>query len=285
MIRDIKEYDRLDGGIVFDDDRIRLEKEVTPKPQYETLEQLKYPGFNAKVLSRLFWPQLQDESFRIPEEIAAIQKAYEEGFEREQSNRKLTWLQSQGLAIVELALEDRLIRVEGVHTWQAAVIYAFHSENDGPTVEKTIQGLMDELEMSEPLVRSALKFWVNKLVLHESSPSTFRVLETLNQDDRLRSKNAAAGPATSSSVGDIVDSADAGMDGPGIHGPKEQMYWQFVQGMLKNGAKPLMQIAMTLKMLIAEGFPYGNEELKGFLDGKVSEGKLEVKGGKYKLKK
>jgi anaphase-promoting complex subunit 2 len=66
-----------------------------------------------------------------------------------------------------------------------------------------------------------------------------------------------------------------------------QMYWQFIQGMLTNSSSqmPLQQIAMMLKMLIVEGFPYSNEELQEFLGGKVASGELEVSGGKYKLKR
>jgi anaphase-promoting complex subunit 2 len=34
-----------------------------------------------------------------------------------------------------------------------------------------------------------------------------------------------------------------------------------------------------------EGFPYSNEELAGFLGGKVEQGGLELVGGKYRLRK
>ena len=63
------------------------------------------------------------------------------------------------------------------------------------------------------------------------------------------------------------------------------MYWQFIVGMLTNSspAMPLGQIAMMMKMLIAEGFPWSNEELQEFLGEKVAAGELEITGGKYKL--
>lgn len=68
---------------------------------------------------------------------------------------------------------------------------------------------------------------------------------------------------------------------------KRQVYWQFVVGMLTNSgpAMPLGQIAMMMKMLIADGFPWSNEELQEFLGEKIAEGELELAGGKYKLVK
>lgn len=279
MIRDIEEYSRLDSTIVSKE-QFKFDKQPRQKLHYEPLTKFSTSGFNAKVLSRLFWPELEDETFRVPKEITMIQRKYEEGFEKEQSNRKLTWLQSQGLVVVELELEDRLIREEGIYTWQATVIYAFQSE-DGEPVERSIDDLVLELEMSEALVRSACRFWVEKLVLQEVAQDTYKVLEKLDTADRLRSQAARGGPAPRNG-GEDKSSAAKGMEGP-----KAEMYWSFVLGMLKNGGKQMavVQIAMMLKVLIAEGFPFSNEELKGFLDGKVGEGRLEVKGGKYKLKK
>jgi anaphase-promoting complex subunit 2 len=140
--------------------------------------------------------------------------------------------------------------------------------------------------MEETLVRSALKFWVNKLVLHEISPNTFAVLETLNQEDRERSNAQAAASAASGTHDESLD--DVGLAGnDGIGKEKMGMYWQFIQSMLTNSSSqmPLQQIAMMLKVLIVDGFPYSNEELQELLERKVVEGKLELVGGKYKLKK
>jgi len=172
-----------------------------------------------------------------------------------------------------------------VHTWQATVIWAFQTEEGSDaSVNRTVEQLVQHLRMEELLVRSALKFWVNKLVLHEVSPNTFTVLETLNQEDRARSNAHAAASAASGGHDESVD--DTATSNDGIGKEKMAMYWQFIQGMLtNNGQMPLQRIAMMLKMLIMDGFPYSNEELQEFLGGKVNEGVLEVVGGKYKLKK
>jgi anaphase-promoting complex subunit 2 len=120
--------------------------------------------------------------------------------------------------------------------------------------------------------------------LHEISPSTFAVLETLNQEDRARS-NAQAAASSSAANNDHGEDESKQIKKDGIQGEKEGMYWQFIQGMLKNASSqmPLQQIVMMLKMLIVEGFPYSNEELREFLARKVAEEELELVGGKYKL--
>ena len=68
---------------------------------------------------------------------------------------------------------------------------------------------------------------------------------------------------------------------------KRQVYWQFIVGMLTNSSPtmPLGQISMMMKMLIADGFPWSNEELQEFLGEKIADGELEIVGGKYKLVK
>jgi anaphase-promoting complex subunit 2 len=279
MLKDIQDSGRVNAIIRrnqqldLNDREVEAASEVNPEG----------PSLHAKILSRLFWPQLHDENYRIPDDVADLQKLYEQGFESLKSSRKLTWLHALGQATVELELEDRTV-VEEVHTWQATVIWAFESENDGrgTAIQRSVDQLVESLDMDEALVRSALKFWVDKLVLQEVSKDVYSVLETLNQEERSRSNaQAAAGPSRS------VDEDKSLTMNEGITTEKMQVYWQFIQGMLKNSSSqmPLQQIAMMLKMLIADGFPYSNEELQEFLGWKVQTGELEVTGGKYRLRK
>jgi anaphase-promoting complex subunit 2 len=66
---------------------------------------------------------------------------------------------------------------------------------------------------------------------------------------------------------------------------KMNLHWQFIVGMLTNqGPMPLQNIVMMLKIVVPGGFPFSNEELREFLGGMVSRGKLEVvSGGSYKI--
>lgn len=297
MLKDIQDSGRLNSAIRRNQKLEPSDEEINIAHDnfdvhhagYMVPEGMLKPSLHAKILSRLYWPQLQDVSYRIPDEIGKLQGLYEAGFETLKAARKLTWLHSLGQATVELELADRKI-TEEVHTWQAVVIWDFQSdeasdEAGDDSVRKTVAQLVEHLEMDETLVRSALKFWVNKLVLQEVEKDVFSVLETLNQEDRERSNAQAAASAAAAPDDGMDDAAHAGDDG--ITAEKGQMYWQFIQGMLKNSSSqmPLQQIAMMLKMLIADGFPYSNEELQVFLGSKVTEGELEFAGGKYRLKR
>jgi len=296
MLKDIQDSGRVDGVIRRNQQLDPNEQELNVAKTHPEIsevnsispEGLLKPSLHAKILSRLFWPQLHDESYRVPDDIVELQKRYEQGFETLKAARKLTWLHALGQATVELELTDRTV-IEDVHTWQATVIWAFQSDVPGDTsLQRSVSELTTHLEMDETLVRSALNFWVGRLVLHEISPNVFAVLETLNQEERARSLNAqaAAAAAASNEENNGDEGALRGNDG-GISKEKVKIYWQFIQGMLTNSMPqmPLQQIAMMLKMLLPEGFPHSNEELQDILGRKVEEGELELVGGKYKLKK
>jgi anaphase-promoting complex subunit 2 len=293
MLKDIQDSGRVNGVIRRHQKLDPTDEEINiahanfdiVSSGYMMPEGMLKPSLHAKILSRLFWPQLHDETYRIPDEVAKLHERYELGFESLKASRKLTWLHALGQATVELELTDRTI-TEEVHTWQATVIWAFQeSKSDDTIVKRSVQDLVQTLEMDEALVRSALKFWVNKLVLQEIKKDSFSVLETLNQEDRARSNAQAA--ANSAAAPD--DSADetALMTNDGITTEERQVYWQFIQGMLKNASSQMLlqQIAMMLKMLVPDGFPYSNEELQELLGLKVAKGELEFVGGKYRLNK
>lgn len=64
------------------------------------------PDLHAKILSHLFWPTLQDQTFKVPTQILVQQHLYEKGFSALKQSRKLTWLNALGQ--VELSLNSRI---------------------------------------------------------------------------------------------------------------------------------------------------------------------------------
>lgn len=271
MLRDILDSRRVDTGI-RSDQGLNVIKESQPFPELHT-----------RILSHMFWPSLHSESFSIPPEIESLQSRYSAGFEILKQSRKLAWLNALGQVTVEIDLEDRRI-TEEVQTWQASVIYAFQSADPFNPVAKSVRELMQELSMSEPLVRNALTFWVGKLVLKEISPSIYSVLETLSgsetgEDGMAQSTIAAAADAAST-----VTTASAVLSEEGVSKESMALFWQYSVGMLTNqGPMPLQQIVTYLGVFVPGGFPFGNETMKEFLDEMVHEGKLEFVGGNYKI--
>ena len=246
------------------------------------------PELHAKILSHFFWPDIQEQEFKVPDDILQLQQRYAGGFESLKQSRKLTWLNGMGQVTVELDLEDRVF-VDEVATWQATVIDAFHSPSNDP-VTKSIEQLSHDLGMTAPLVRSACLFWVSKRILTEVHRDTFRVLETLPSDDDPghamdEHEDAAADTADARAAADAAEAAAAKESAEAAALEKMHVHWQFIVGMLTNqGAMPLSQIVMMLKMAVPGGFPFSHEELREFLAGMVGKGKLEVvSGGNYRL--
>ena len=158
-----------------------------------------------------------------------------------------------------------------------------------------MQDLVDRLQMDDDLIVSALDFWVSKGALRRSQNGIYAVVETLSPDDDDDGDPSAVaaeeeeqhqggggrgggGGASSSAAAATVTMSEKEQS-------RRQMYWQYIRGMLTNASAtmPLAQMAMMMKMLIADGFPWTNEELQDFLGEKVSDGELEVVGGKYRL--
>ncbi|KKK17941.1 hypothetical protein AOCH_006939 [Aspergillus ochraceoroseus] len=323
MLRDIFDSRRVDAVVRNDQGMIgkrRVQQPFTPDgsgmddSRASAVETTDMPELHAKILSHFFWPEIQGQEFKVPEEIAQLQQRYAEGFGSLKQSRKLTWLNGLGQVIVELDLEDRVF-VEEVTTWQATVIYAFNnpSSSSEAIVTKTTSELSQELQMSTALVRSACLFWVSRRILAEVQRDIFRVLETLpvkdsnNQGTATTPAGATAGTSGGASgVDDTMpdggrsgttdaETAAAAANAAAAAAAKESadaaamekmnLYWQFIVGMLTNqGAMPLQRIVMMLKIAVPGGFPFSNEELREFLAGMVSKGKLEiVSGGNYKI--
>lgn len=283
MLRDILDSRRVDTVIRNDQNLAMSMTDEHP------------PALHTRILSHLFWPSQDSEEFSLPPPILDLQSRYEDGFETLKQSRKLTWLNALGQVTVQLEFSDRTVNAV-VETSQASVIYAFQ-EDDDPSTEnqratKTVAELMADLSMSESLVRSALAFWVKKLVLAPPGPfkDTYHVLETVPSsvlDPELPISTAASTLLTAAAAADAAISVPA----PAVKSEREilaekmEVFWQFVVGMLTNqGAMPLARIVMMLKVVVPGGFPFGSEELKGFLEGRVKEGTLEVVGGNYKIK-
>ena len=308
MLRDIFDSRRVDA-VIRNDQGL-----VSQKPQFPTTPEQSQPkksisedipDLHAKILSHFFWPDIQEQEFKVPEEVSHLQQRYAKGFESLKPSRRLTWLNSMGQVTVELDLEDRVF-VDEVATWQAAVIYAFQtpSDDEETTITKTLGELSQELQMTTSLVRSACLFWISKRILTEVQRETYRVLEVLptgesdegaqrpttssaadENDDDDDDDDTAAATTNAATAAAAAEAAAAKESAEAAAMEKMNLYWQFIVGMLTNqGAMPLQRIVMMLKIAVPGGFPFSNEELREFLAGMVAKGKLEiVSGGSYKI--
>ncbi|KAK4039762.1 hypothetical protein C8A01DRAFT_36212 [Parachaetomium inaequale] len=283
MIRDVVDSRRVDGVV----SRRGKAAGVTPGGG-EGME------YHARILSRLFWPGLEREHFLLPGVVVEQQARYETGYEGLKSRRKLTWLNQLGQARVEIELSDRTVTVD-CSPVEATVVYAFQGGDDeggDGAVQKSVEELYERLQMDEDLITAALQFWAGRGVLRRiaNSNNTYMVAETLTEPSTAAAAATAPGAAADQPMEAEPEPEPAAAAGskqgvPAKERERRDMYWRYIQGMLTNASAsmPLAQVAMMMKMLIADGFPWSNEELQDFLGEKVAEGEMEVVGGKYRL--
>lgn len=274
MIRDIVESRRIDSDL-------RAALEPCTRPERSEL------CYGSKILSRLFWPSMPRDSYNVPTTVAQAQEEYAAGFQVYKSSRKLNWLDQLGSATVRLDLEDRSVEVQ-CKTYEAALIYAF--QPSGPLAaepqRRTFNELWESLRMDEDLLELALKFWTSQRILRDVGDRTYVVLERLDVEDKLEeSEDEPSAAAEEEQAQNQHASRSARVDAQ--EAQRRVIYWQFIVGMLTNSgpAMPLGQIAMMMRMLISDGYPWSNEELLDFLGEKVAAGALEFSGGKYRLPK
>lgn len=279
MLKDIADSKRVDT-------HIRSEEGLHRSNSNEEEDD---PELHTKILSRLFWPALKEEEFKLPEEIHVLQQRYETGFEKLKTKRKLTWIHSAGTVDVELELEDRIVQVPNATTSQAAVIYEFDENKGG--AEWTIKELVERLDMDEGLAKRAVAFWCSKEVLRDSGNGVFVVIESMAEYEEIIDQQEGirgADVVTSDMDRGMGSGMDSGMQGVDDEVSDEKKEMQkvvtpFIEAMLTNGGpKPLEQISMILTMLVA-GFNWGAEELTEFLNTMRAEAKLEYEGGAWKI--
>jgi anaphase-promoting complex subunit 2 len=284
MLRDVLDSRKVDNVIRQDQGMGIPTHSLSPIKGLTTAPELESePQFHSKILSRLFWPTLQDQPFSIPAPILAAQSRYEAGFESLKQSRKLTWLNVLGHVEVELDLKDRIF-TDDVLPWQAAVIYAFQDESgaEDVPVSCSVSQLAEKLSMSPTLVRSACIFWLSKRILHQPSsadPDTFTVLETLpDASTSASATTTAAQPAAFLAAAAEVAAAQAAKEaGEEERAGKLALYKQFIVSLLTNqGAMPVQRIKMMLGVVVPGGFGLGEEELRELLGGMAGEGRVEM---------
>lgn len=297
MIRDVVDSRRVDAGISKRREKVGREslegRESAEGVEFgATRDGIEY---HASILSRLFWPGLEREHFLLPSVVVQQQERYEAGYEGLKSRRKLTWLNQLGQARVEIELGDRTVTVDCTPV-EATVVYAFQEGSDGGdgAVQKSVEELYEQLQMDEDLITAALQFWAGKGVLRRvaGSSNIYVVAETLSSGPSTGATAAAAAGDTTADGQPMEEeepaTAAAGAANQGMSARERErrdMYWRYIQGMLTNASAsmPLAQMAMMMRMLITDGFPWSNEELQDFLGEKVAGGEMEVVGGKYRL--
>ncbi|EME40257.1 hypothetical protein DOTSEDRAFT_74904 [Dothistroma septosporum NZE10] len=236
--------------------------------------------FNTKVISSYFWPPAYELEFRVPTQVKALMKKYEESFSSASGQRTLAWKRSLGTTDIALYFDDgRVIEEKGLEEWKASIIDAFATERqdeaDAPPVHYdqaqglSLEELMDGLNLEEDYLVNGINFWIGKQALYEKSAGRWSVLEYLDQAPALGQEalEPAGDPATNLELAALRENAAT--------------YQNFIEGMLRNqGAKQVEGMAGITFMLgmVMPNFAYGDDEVRWLLEEMETRGVVKRNG-------
>lgn len=250
------------------------------------------PTLNAQILSSFFWPLLRDDDFRVPAEISRLQDTYGTNFSRIKGMRKLRWMNALGSGSITLTFADRTEDFDNLTPWQVSVVYAFqpqaedvhiaakHTKN-GEGISRNVAQLEEMLDMDEGLVRQAVSFWVGRSVLRETGPDTYAIIETLPKSDKkTKADEDAAAAAAELAAVEAAQQPTNVRSQQDLFNEKKDVYETFITSMLTaQGNVPVSRILMMMRMMMAGGFPFGEEEIGALLAEMEGEGKVINVGG------
>jgi len=262
------------------------------------------PDFQAKILSRVYWPEPDAATFDMPYKLDFTTKLFDTAYSRLCPARTLHWHHSWARVTVELELEDRTF-IEEVTSAQAAVIYQFqenttdeddHAMQEDTPITLSIDQLATNLNMDKDLVHRSLHFWTQKLILQAYPPNstTYRVIESLSLLNTTLSESQPQSPTQSQ----VAAAAAAAPSPPAQAQPEElktgldelleqrDLYTNFIKSMLTNqGDMPAARMHMMLRMIMPNGFPYEEGEFVEFLEVLNKKGVVEKAGGMWAIGK
>ncbi|KAF1928877.1 anaphase-promoting complex subunit Apc2 [Didymella exigua CBS 183.55] len=249
------------------------------------------PTLNAQILSSFFWPLLRDDGFRVPAPISTLQETYGTAFTRIKGMRKLRWMNALGSGSITLDFADRTEQFDSLTPWQVSVVHAFQPQpgeehiaakvgRNGEGIARNVSQLEEMLDMDEALVRQTVAFWVGRSVLRETGPDTYAVIETLPKSDSKTKADELAAAAAAELAAVEAAQATAVRSQQDLFNENRDVYETFITSMLTaQGSVPVGRILMMMRMMMAGGFPFGEEEIAGLLSEMEGEGKVITVGG------
>ena len=272
MVRDILSSQGLNAEITASLKKTHPTNTLTPKNMFGTL-----------ILSKFYWPALQNATFAVPGPIRKERETYDEAFREIKGRRKLEYLDELGRVGVRLEFEDRVFEGE-VSTAQATVVHKMGEDEERTW---TVPSLAEACGMEEGMVKTACGFWVGQRVL-ESTKDESREETVFKVLNRLP---ATAGPSDQQSPPAPPPPPPSAT--PAIKTPEtllaenKDLYARFVEGMLTNqGAMRAARIHGMMRMVLPGGFPFEEGLLvKGVLEVLEKEGRVEREGGIWRVKR
>ncbi|KAI9347794.1 hypothetical protein DFJ73DRAFT_452322 [Zopfochytrium polystomum] len=214
---------------------------------------------SAKVVSKLYWPELCTETILIRGQLRGQLDQLQEKFSLLKPSRSLLWLSQYGVVDLHLEFEDREVEISATIA-QAALLDQFSTRSHW-----TLQELSEAVKASPSFLEKNLIFWINNQIL-QNIGGTYSVIESLSEKighDGCSVENKEE------DTGKLVQDMKAHMP--------------FLTGILTNfRAVPLDRIQKMLAQF-SPGYNRTPDELHRFLDALVSDGTLDFIPPNYLL--
>ncbi|KAF9110207.1 Anaphase-promoting complex subunit 2 [Mortierella sp. AM989] len=126
---------------------------------------------NATIASRYYWPEIEGEDIKLPDNFQKLLDSYTAAFEVSKPAQKLVVIPSLGMVDLELELSDRTLNIK-VQPIYAAIIQLFEEQDSW-----TLQDISTKLEIVEETLEQKIQFWIREGVLREVSRFQYQLNE------------------------------------------------------------------------------------------------------------
>lgn len=276
MINDLTASKRTNTNV-----KTTLKQQSQHEDQCDKLEESK-PSLDiidATIVSSCFWPPFQAENINIPSEIDQLLDDYAKQFHVLRAPRKILWKKNLGTVKLELQFEDQSAEFV-VSPLHASIIMQFQEQPRWTSKE-----LAAAVGISVDTLCRRIILWVNQGILMESPGTTsdkhvYSIVEKIGDTVHDDVENRVVGAA-------FLEEEEASEEEQ-LQTKNLVVYEFFVKGMLTNF--PTLKLEDIHKRLgdHSHGFyvyDLSLHQLQMFLSRLVSEDKLEVNDGEYRLRK
>ncbi|KAI0566527.1 Cullin [Gracilaria domingensis] len=252
---------------------IKGSETVLKTAQSKPLRCGKLDNFEAVVISKEFWPKLQEESeFRTTSVIGAQMEMYGASFKEQKHPRMLRWQHGVGSVSVNLEFEDGRKIEANVTPIQATILSHFAQSK-----KQTVAELQDLLGIGdEAFFRRKIQGLANLgfIKAADANNSTYETVEFAADVDSASGIDDDAAQNNEEEVDDDIPE-DSQMS----------VYETYVMAMLQNLKQlPLDQIHNMLQRFVqTPAYDKTEAQLAAFLTQLVEQGKIELSAGLYRV--
>jgi anaphase-promoting complex subunit 2 len=231
--------------------------------------------FFPKIISRNYWPGLEEDVFKLPEVVEQIMKTYGSIFQTVKVSREIVWKHNLGLVTLRLFDENGHSQEVTCNPLQATILLLFSYKCEKEFSLFQIAELLEVLDPDE--IANNITFWVRKGIISQNkNPESdenyiYKILEP-DLSEELHDSNQ---PNIDFQVSNAKENESK----------LDQLKTKII-GLCQLNGLTLRQLHNLLIMSIQDSSYHWSElTLKEYLDAQVQQGAFEYSEGKYRVAK